>query len=139
MEADSLEARLVSRGVAAMAALSVGVLLSTVRVSPLDEPGASDAVSVELVRTKEIDMAMARAAIEKDAKPAQAADIVAEGMSGEGTDTRLWELGAHGELVFRNRDRFYRCITARRNGQDEADCPSANDARRMVLASGVRA
>ncbi|MEZ5957193.1 MAG: hypothetical protein R3C27_08300 [Hyphomonadaceae bacterium] len=44
----------------------------------------------------------------------------------------LWTYDARGRIVFRTDEQLARCTLARRNGREEADCPSSSDRTPMV-------
>lgn len=140
MDSSSFEVRMISRAAAALLALIVGVLVATVRVPPAPAPGVGETASVMIVRRKaEDDAAMAAAeALAANADPAPFAS--ARDGEGFGEEIVLWVNGPGGEIVFRNADRYRRCVTARHRKVDTADCPSAADQRRMMLdeASAAR-
>jgi hypothetical protein len=133
MDSSALEVRLISRACALLLALIVSLLLSTVRLPSAAAPGEGGDFSIEVVRQRaeETAMAMANAV----APTAAAAQPARPGTSetGIGIDIGLWTEGPTGELVFASAERYARCVAARARGLEDADCPSAVDRRRMVL------
>ncbi len=141
MNSDAIEVRAISRGVAVLLALIGVTLLSQVRLPQMPTPGVSDMASIQVVLKKDRDAALLAA---QEAAALAASSTMpfadARGTSGLGEDIRLWINGPRGEIVFRNADRFRRCVMARAQRIEESDCPSAGDLRQMVLekAGGVR-
>jgi hypothetical protein len=140
MKSEAVEVRAISQAVAVLLALIGVTLLSTVRFPDMPAPGISDAASIKVVLKKDADAALlaAQEAALAAAAPMMFAD--ADGASGLGEDFRLWINGPGDEIVFRNADRFRRCVMARAQQLEEPDCPSASDMRQMVLekAGGLR-
>ena len=140
MNAETLEVRAISWGVTALLALVGVTLLSTMRFPEMAAPGVSDAASIQVVRKKDRDDAHAaqQAMALVAAAPMPVADAGVG--SGLGEEIRLWINGPGGEIVFRNADRFRRCVAARAQRMEAPDCPSAGDLRQMVLekTGGVR-
>lgn len=138
MDADSIQVRLMARGVAVLGALSVATLLSTLRIPPLAEPGEAQSRSIDIVRARDLDMARAAFdALEAEKGPAPVTPV-ADALAGQGEETRLWVEGPGGALLFANEDRYRRCVRARQRGIDEADCPSAGDPRPIAFAREAR-
>jgi hypothetical protein len=132
MDSSAIEVRAISRAAAALLALIVGVLVATVRVSPAPSPGVGQVASVTVVRKKvEDDAAMAAAEALDAAAPAPFSSL--RDGQGFGEEVVLWVTGPGGEIVFRNAERYQRCLAARSRRMEAPDCPSAADNRRMVL------
>ena len=133
MDSETIEVRAISRVSAALLALIGGTLLSGVRIPAMPEPGITDAASVRVIRMKDANEEM-RAVAEALAL-ASALEMRASSLresAGLGAAVLLWVNGPGGEIVFRNRDRFRRCVQARSYRREEPDCPSAGDPRQMV-------
>lgn len=134
MTSEALEVRWISRTCAALLALVVATLLSSVRLPLAPAMGSGDEFSVEIVRKRAEDAIAAFAAT-----AGASADVTVQRATaspidtGAGMDVRLWLNGPQGEIVFVSAERYARCIDARARRMDDADCPSASDRRRMVL------
>ncbi len=142
MESEAVEVRAIARGLALLTALILATLLSTVRLPAAPAPGVEQEASVSVVRKRGPEpMALAAAQALAPQQPTTLSAVSAESGQGLGQETRLWVNGPGGEIVFRNAGRFERCVLARRQRMEDADCPSAADRRRMVLdtdAEGAR-
>jgi len=55
---------------------------------------------------------------------------------GEAEWPHLWTYDARGRIVFRTDEQLVRCTIARRNGREEADCPSSSDRTPMISREG---
>lgn len=49
---------------------------------------------------------------------------------------RLWTYSAAGEIVFDRPDQYRRCVAARAEHHNEADCPEPHDAHPLTLRPG---
>jgi hypothetical protein len=58
--------------------------------------------------------------------------------TGAGLSVRLWSYDSSGRILFANAEQYNRCIAARAQGRDEADCPSAAARGDLALAPGAR-
>lgn len=132
MDSNAFEVRAISRVAAGLLTLIGATLLASVRLPASPAPGVAESASVMVVRKKaENEAAMAAA----EALNAQAESVdfaSAHAGDGYGTEVLLW-VNRPGEIVFRNADRYQRCVLARNRQLEAPDCPSAEDRRRMVL------
>ena len=131
MQSDLIEVRAISRVSAVLIALIGATLLTSVRLPAMTAPGLSDAASVRVIRKKDTSDAQ-QAAAEARFAAALRASAVDDGL-GPGDEVLLWVNDPSGAIVFRNANRFHRCVLARSRGVEDADCPSASDLRQMVL------
>ena len=131
MQSDMIEVRAISRVSAVLIALIGGTLLSAVRVPAMPAAGISDAASVRVIRKKDVTDAQK---VEAEARLVAAlrTSAVEDGF-GLGDEVLLWINDPSGAIVFRNANRFHRCVQARSRRMEDADCPSASDLRQMVL------
>ncbi|MDX2234360.1 MAG: hypothetical protein NW200_07665 [Hyphomonadaceae bacterium] len=140
MDSDAIEVRAIARVSAVLIAMIGGTLLSTVRTPPAPSPGVAQSASVQVIRKKDV-TPMAMAAADLMAGPATPSSFAADDGHGLGEEIRLWVNTPAGEIVFNNAERYQRCLRARQSRMETADCPSAEDSRRMVLdatAAGPR-
>lgn len=130
MDTEAVEVRVIARVSAVLLALVGGTLLSSVEVEPAAQAGDGLTASIEVIRKKPAETALPAAASGRAEAAAFAEMANGEGM---GEEIRLWVTGPSGELIFRNADRYQRCLVARSRRIEAPDCPSAADRRRMVL------
>jgi hypothetical protein len=132
MDSSSLEVRAISRAAAVLIALSGATLLATVRLPAAPSPGYGEAASLRVIR-KKTDDEVAMAAAQALTAQQGAAFASDDDSAGLGEEVLLWVNAPGGQIVFRNADRYHRCVMARNERMEAPDCPSASDTRRMVL------
>jgi len=138
MGSEAIEVTVISRACAVLLALIVGTLLSSVQIPAAPASGSGAEFSMQIVRKRTADtVADAAATAKASAEDAVQRAAVSLVDAGVGMDVRLWLESPEGELVFASAERYARCLAARAQRREDADCPSAGDRRRMVLDRSV--
>ena len=127
--------RLYSRLTALTLAALVVAGVSALRVRRVEEHFASLAITSYIV---------AEAKPQRQAPPphepqAPARAVAANFLGRAPTDPppRLWSYSAAGEIVFDHPEQYRRCVAARAEHHNEADCPEPHDVPPLVLRAGA--
>lgn len=134
MGSEAVEVRVISRACAVLLAVITCTLVSTLELPSPPPTGSGSEFSIQVVRKRtEKALAVATTTARSSAKAAVQRATVSLIDAGTGMDVRLWLESPEGELVFASAERHARCLAARAQRREDADCPSASDRRRMVL------
>lgn len=138
MEPDIARVRWASRG-ASLAVAALALLLAANTRAPLVSrfTGAGEAGVIAMIEVEPEPQARVTrrrpVVVEANVTPDQ-------GATGAGAAVMplLWINTDDGRILFPRREQYERCLSARRRGANEADCPSPNETRELAYSANAR-
>ncbi len=115
------------------------VLIALVSAMQIEAPGESSGAPV-VNAIISAPPAPAPRTLVREPPPVEAEAIVSSAalMEGDAEWPHLWTYDVQGRVVFRTDEQLARCMRARRDQQEQSDCPDSRDRTPMISSEGRR-